>query len=123
MSTTEAHKILGVPEDAVPEEVERAFKVLAQIYHPDRFESSSEAVRSEALRRMQQVTWAHQELGGGGVTVSWEVDGWTNSMRGNLTTELLDREVPHRWDGEELTVVRQYEQTVDSLLDTMCEDS
>ena len=114
---SEPYEVLGVPEDASPDEIRSAFKVLVQIFHPDRFEGMNEAIRSEAIRRMQEVNWAHGELGGGGNTVYWETSEWTNRMRGDLTVALLDAGIPHRWEEDELTVLLRYEDSVDAILD------
>jgi DnaJ domain len=111
------YEVLGVSEDASPDEVRSAFRVLVQIFHPDRFEGMSEGVRSEAVRRMQEVNWAYGELRGSGNTVYWETSEWTNRMRGDLTVALLDAGIPHRWDENELTVLLRYEEIVDEILD------
>ena len=52
-------EVLGVMPTATQEEVVTAFKILAQIYHPDRFRDSTEAVRSEAEYRMRALNEAY----------------------------------------------------------------
>ena len=55
--------VLGISSDADPETVEEAYRRLAQIYHPDRFGSSSaKGVREEAERRMKAVNEARDEI-------------------------------------------------------------
>ena len=53
-------EILGVMPSATQQEVVTAYKILAQIYHPDRFRDSPEAVRSEAEYRMRSLNAAYQ---------------------------------------------------------------
>ncbi len=120
--TSDPHDILGVTPETSPEEVRRAYLVLAQIFHPDRFEHLSDDVRVEAVRRMQQVNWAYQELHSDAQTVYWDTDeGWTNEMRGQLTAALLHAGIPHRWNGNELSVHIQYENRVDAVLDRVAD--
>ena len=52
-------EVLGVMPTASQEEVVTAFKILAQIYHPDRFRDSAEAVRVEAEYRMRALNEAY----------------------------------------------------------------
>lgn len=49
--------------------------------------------------------------------VYWRTEGWTNTMRGEFTTELLDAGVPHSWHGQLLLVDYRYEGSVDRMLD------
>jgi curved DNA-binding protein CbpA len=76
---TKPHEVLGIAEHASAEEVRQRYLVLAQVFHPDRLQYASEAVRFEAVRRMQEVNWAYQQLRGGGDTVYW--DTATGPMR------------------------------------------
>lgn len=52
-------EVLGVMPSASQEEVVTAYKILAQIFHPDRFRESSEAVRHEAEYRMRALNEAY----------------------------------------------------------------
>jgi hypothetical protein len=52
-------EVLGVMPSASQEEVVTAYKILAQIYHPDRFRDSPEAVRNEAEYRMRSLNEAY----------------------------------------------------------------
>ena len=56
------HEILGVALDASRADIRAAYRVLAQIYHPDRHASSSEPVRLAAAREMALLNEAYAEL-------------------------------------------------------------
>jgi hypothetical protein len=53
------YEVLGVSPSATPAEVTAAYKVLAQIFHPDRFADSPENVRREAEVRMKTLNEAY----------------------------------------------------------------
>jgi hypothetical protein len=53
------YEVLGVGPKAKPAEITAAFRVLAQIFHPDRFASAPAAVQKEAARRMAEVNDAY----------------------------------------------------------------
>lgn len=53
------YQVLGVSPKASPAEVMAAYKVLAQIFHPDRFAGSPEGVRKEAEQRMKALNEAY----------------------------------------------------------------
>ena len=53
------YEVLGVSPSATPAEVTAAYKVLAQIFHPDRFADSPESVRREAEVRMKTLNEAY----------------------------------------------------------------
>jgi hypothetical protein len=112
------YEVLGLAAEASDEDIRSAYRTLCQIFHPDRFESSSTEVLAEAMRRMQEVNWAYGKLRGAtGTFVYWDTVGWSNIERGRLTAKLLNREIPHRWNGDELAVDRRFEAQVDRLLD------
>lgn len=116
MSERTPYDVLGIRPNATEDEVRQAFRNLAQIYHPDRFDSVTPAVLAEAMRRMQEVNAAYQEVAGlKGTTVYWQTAGWTNRQRADLTRQLLDMGIPHRWSGEELSVDKRYERGVQAL--------
>ena len=52
-------EVLGVAPNASPAEVTAAYKVLAQIFHPDRFAGSPENVQREAELRMKALNEAY----------------------------------------------------------------
>lgn len=52
-------EVLGVLPTAPQVEVTTAYKILAQIFHPDRFRESPEAVRTEAEYRMRALNEAY----------------------------------------------------------------
>ncbi|HUP84757.1 MAG TPA: DnaJ domain-containing protein [Acidimicrobiales bacterium] len=47
------YDVLGVPHDAAPDDIKRAFYERARLYHPDAHASSPPTVRAEAERTMQ----------------------------------------------------------------------
>ncbi len=53
------YEILGVGPKAKPAEITAAYRVLAQIFHPDRFAGAPDAVQKEAARRMSEVNEAY----------------------------------------------------------------
>ena len=53
------YEILGVGAKSKPAEITAAYRVLAQIFHPDRFAGAPEAVQKEAARRMSEVNEAY----------------------------------------------------------------
>ena len=113
----DAFEVLGVTPDATEEEIRRAFRTLAHIYHPDRFDAAPDGVMFEANRRMQEVTQAYDQMQGGRV-VYYELPGWSPRQRADLTVGLLKAHIPHRWDEDgELSVERQYEDAVDAIFD------
>lgn len=59
------YAVLGVPAGASAQEVAEAYRVLAQIYHPDRYAEAPARVRAEATRRMQAVNTAYALVRGG----------------------------------------------------------
>ncbi len=56
------HEVLGVGPDASRAEIRAAYRVLAQIFHPDRHADSAEAVRMAAAREMQLLNNAYATL-------------------------------------------------------------
>ena len=53
------YEVLGIGPKAKPAEITAAYRVLAQIFHPDRFASAPAAVQKEAERRMGEVNDAY----------------------------------------------------------------
>ncbi|MGQ0744485.1 MAG: J domain-containing protein [Acidimicrobiales bacterium] len=53
------YEVLGVGPKAKQAEITAAFRVLAQIFHPDRFADAPAAVQREAERRMSEVNEAY----------------------------------------------------------------
>ena len=56
------YAILGLPQDASDEQIRDAYRTLAQIYHPDRYQGSPPKVKTEAEKRMQELTAAYSVL-------------------------------------------------------------
>jgi curved DNA-binding protein CbpA len=57
------YEVLGVPADATPDELRRAYLSLARRHHPDAQGTSDPAVLARAERRMQEVNEAWSVLG------------------------------------------------------------
>lgn len=70
------YDVLGVSPKANADEISAAFKVLVQIFHPDRYETSPEAVKNEVQRRMKQLNEAYLALR---TTHRPVTSGWTGS--------------------------------------------
>jgi hypothetical protein len=62
-------EVLGVSPSASPEEVIAAYRVLAQIYHPDRYADSPAEVRQESEDRMKALNEAYREAQNGHLAV------------------------------------------------------
>lgn len=59
------YQVLGVSPTASQDEVIAAYKVLAQIFHPDRYADSSEAVRRVVEIRMKELNEAYRSARAG----------------------------------------------------------
>jgi len=53
------YRTLRITRDAEPEVIERAYKALARMYHPDRVPASE---RDEATRKMQRINESYRVL-------------------------------------------------------------
>jgi hypothetical protein len=56
------HSILGVGKDASPDEIRRAYRRLANQYHPDKVQHLGEEFRELAERRFREIQKAYHEL-------------------------------------------------------------
>lgn len=54
--------VLGVAQDAGPEEISRAYRRLAAQYHPDKVQHLGEEFRDLAERRFKEIQAAYDEL-------------------------------------------------------------
>jgi len=91
-------EILGVLPTASQEEVVTAYKILAHIFHPDRFRDSPEAVRDEAEYRMRALNQAYSSAKRGRIS---NQAGSTNA-RHSRPTAMWDAGSSvgaRRWDG------------------------
>lgn len=72
------HEVLGISPQASKAEIVAAYRTLAQIFHPDRFVNSPEAVRREAERRMRWLNEAYAAIRTG-KRVQWSgmSPGWS----------------------------------------------
>ena len=111
------YEVLGLTPEASEEEVRRAFKTLAQIYHHDRYTEASKSVQEESSRRMKEITVAYQTLLDDlKKDVVYRTKGWTNRRKGDVTEKLLDAGVPHSWDREFLTIPRKFKEVGDQTV-------
>lgn len=55
-------EVLGVEPGVPRAEIAEAYRVLAQIFHPDRFVEAPERIQEEARRRMQEVNEAYRQV-------------------------------------------------------------
>jgi hypothetical protein len=62
-------EVLGVSPTATAEEVNAAYRILAQIYHPDRYQDSPDEVRRESEDRMRCLNEAYREAQNGHLAV------------------------------------------------------
>jgi len=91
-------EVLGVLPGASQQEVVTAFKILAQIYHPDRFRDSPEAVREEAEYRMRSLNEAYAAAKRGKIA---NQSGSTNARHSRPTAawDASSSAGARRWDG------------------------
>ena len=64
MNRTEALRILGLDEDATPEDVKSAYKESAQILHPDRF-ATNKKLQDRATEQFKNLQEAYEFLTSG----------------------------------------------------------
>ncbi|MBW1945531.1 MAG: DnaJ domain-containing protein [Deltaproteobacteria bacterium] len=58
----DAYSVLGVGRDTSPEEIKRAFRRLANKYHPDKVSHMGDEFRELAERRFKEIQEAYQKL-------------------------------------------------------------
>lgn len=97
------YETLGVGPKTNPAEITAAFRVLAQIYHPDRFVDAPVAVQREAAKRMSDVNEAYAFFRGGNKGESSEARvraaraasgvPWHEQVRGRAAAEARAKEV------------------------------
>jgi DnaJ-domain-containing protein 1 len=61
----EAYRVLGVPPDAHPADVRRAFRRLAAVHHPDRHPGASAAELATLVQKFTRITAAYRAVSGG----------------------------------------------------------
>jgi len=93
------YRVLQVTRDAEPEVIERAYKVLARKYHPDRAQGDA----NDATRRMQAVNEAYRVLGNAGRRAAYDATlpsspsvmarqhGWDVFLERGLVGLFIDR--------------------------------
>jgi DnaJ-domain-containing protein 1 len=57
-----SREVLGVPEDASPEEIKAAYRKLANQYHPDKVSHLGEEFQRLAETRFKEIQTAYREL-------------------------------------------------------------
>ena len=62
MSRREAFTVLGLSENATPEEIKSAFRSLAKIHHPDRFQEFGHEAAQTANFIFQRINLAYLTL-------------------------------------------------------------
>ncbi len=62
MNAPDPYEVIGVRRDASLDEIRIAYRRSAQVLHPDRFGTASEAIREEAARRMRQLNEAMESI-------------------------------------------------------------
>ena len=109
--------ILGLETDVSADEVQQAFRTLAQIYHLDRYTEAPRNVQDEAAKRMKEITAAYQVLMDElKKDVVYRTKGWTNGRKADVTEKLLEAGAPLSWDGDYLTIPRAFKHVGDSLV-------
>ena len=63
------YEVLGVSPHATPDQVSAAYRVLAQIFHPDRYQDSPEEVRRESEALMRALNEAYEAAQHGSLAV------------------------------------------------------
>lgn len=61
-SKTYAHEILGVPKNATPEEIKKAYRKLVKLHHPDRFATGTESQQKMAAEKFVEIQNAYESL-------------------------------------------------------------
>jgi hypothetical protein len=57
-----AHQILGIPPEASPQEIKRAFKRLAAQFHPDALANTGPELQNMARQRFCEITHAYEMM-------------------------------------------------------------
>lgn len=57
-----AYTILGVPEDASPEEIKKAYRKLVKLHHPDNFATGTESQQRMATEEFRKIQEAYESL-------------------------------------------------------------
>ena len=96
MNRNEALRVLGLDEDATPEEVKAAYKEMAQILHPDRF-ASNKKLQDRATEQFKNLQEAYDLLTSG--PASAKAAGKAGPGRGGAARNPTAREYEARMAG------------------------
>ncbi len=94
-SAVTPYEILGLSPTASPLEITAAYRILAQIYHPDRLQSAPGNVQEEAARRMRELNEAYAFASKG--TPTGRNFGRTNGYRPPATRQPSQQPPKSRW--------------------------
>lgn len=72
------YEVLGIRPGASGREISEAYRVLAQIFHPDRFADSPDKIREEAERRMRDLNEAFHRARAGVAGVR-DAEAWARA--------------------------------------------
>ncbi|KAI0273617.1 DnaJ-domain-containing protein [Gloeopeniophorella convolvens] len=137
-SEVDLYDVLGVKPEALEDEIKKAYRKAALIYHPDKHAGSSEDAKEAASRKFQQVGFAYAVLGDSkrrakydatgsteeGFDLAEGEDGWEayfEALFESVTKQKLD-ELKKEYQGssEEVDDLKAaYEETEGSLGDIM----
>ena len=87
-------EVLGVSPTASREEVKAAYLVLAQIYHPDRYQDASDDVKAASEERMRALNEAYEEAQRGNLAVRPMTTKNGSSRRGSRRGSASDFRPP-----------------------------
>ena len=62
MSKRDYYDVLGISRSANPQEIKKAYLKLAKKYHPDKIQSSDEALKKGAKEKFQRVQDAYEKI-------------------------------------------------------------
>ena len=57
-----AHEVLGVDEDASPEQIRRAYQEKVRAYHPDRVAGAADEIQALATKRTKELNAAYEAM-------------------------------------------------------------
>lgn len=79
-SKRDYYEVLGLKKDATPEEISKAYKKKAMLYHPDRQYGKSEAEKKEAEEKFKEVAEAYDVLNSADKRAKYDQFGFSDDM-------------------------------------------